>query len=31
MQSKDGYLNSVDTYEIGMAALELGAGRKTNG
>jgi pyrimidine-nucleoside phosphorylase len=26
---KDGYLNSVDTYEIGMAALELGAGRKT--
>jgi pyrimidine-nucleoside phosphorylase len=26
---KDGNLNSVDTYEIGMAAVELGAGRKT--
>lgn len=26
---KDGYLKSVDTYEIGMAALELGAGRQT--
>lgn len=26
---EDGYLESVDTYEIGMAAFELGAGRKT--
>lgn len=26
---KEGYLKSVDTYEIGMAALELGAGRHT--
>jgi len=26
---KEGYLISVDTYEIGMAALELGAGRQT--
>ncbi len=26
---KTGYLKSVDNYEIGMAALELGAGRKT--
>ncbi|KUG25170.1 pyrimidine-nucleoside phosphorylase [hydrocarbon metagenome] len=26
---KEGYLKSVDTYEIGMAALELGAGRQT--
>ena len=26
---KDGYLSTVDTYEIGMAALELGAGRLT--
>jgi pyrimidine-nucleoside phosphorylase len=26
---KEGYLNKTDTYEIGMAALELGAGRKT--
>ncbi len=26
---KAGYLNTVDCYEIGMAALELGAGRKT--
>lgn len=25
----EGYLKSVDTYEIGMAALELGAGRYT--
>ena len=26
---KDGFLESVDTYEIGMAALELGAGRQS--
>ncbi len=26
---KEGYLKSVNTYEIGMAAFELGAGRKT--
>lgn len=26
---KDGYLSAVDTYEIGMSALELGAGRRT--
>jgi thymidine phosphorylase len=26
---KDGYLSEVDTYQIGMAALELGAGRQT--
>lgn len=26
---KDGYLEAVNTYEIGMAAFELGAGRKT--
>lgn len=25
---KDGYIKEVDTYEIGMAALELGAGRQ---
>lgn len=26
---KSGYLSSINTYEIGMAALELGAGRRT--
>lgn len=26
---KNGYLNEVNTYDIGMAAVELGAGRKT--
>ncbi len=26
---KNGYLNKVDNYQIGMASLELGAGRKT--
>ncbi len=25
----EGYLNKINTYEIGMAAVELGAGRKT--
>lgn len=27
--SSDGYINSMDAYKIGMASLELGAGRKT--
>ncbi len=27
--NESGYLKSVDTYELGMAGLELGAGRKT--
>ncbi|NWF88803.1 MAG: thymidine phosphorylase [Ignavibacteriaceae bacterium] len=27
--AKSGYLSSINNYEIGMAALELGAGRKT--
>ena len=26
---KSGYISKIDTYEIGMASLELGAGRKT--
>ncbi len=26
---KSGYVNKIDTYKIGMASLELGAGRKT--
>jgi pyrimidine-nucleoside phosphorylase len=26
---KSGYINSIDTFETGMAALELGAGRRT--
>jgi len=26
---KSGYIKSIDSYQIGMAALELGAGRKT--
>ncbi len=26
---KHGYISKIDTYEIGMASLELGAGRKT--
>ena len=26
---KTGYINKIDTYRMGMAALELGAGRKT--
>ncbi|TVQ66975.1 MAG: thymidine phosphorylase [Balneolaceae bacterium] len=26
---QDGYVSGIDTYSIGMAALELGAGRKT--
>ncbi|MCH7827730.1 MAG: thymidine phosphorylase [Bacteroidetes bacterium] len=26
---KSGYINSMDNYQIGMSALELGAGRKT--
>ncbi len=26
---EEGYLKSIDTYQIGMAAFELGAGRKT--
>jgi pyrimidine-nucleoside phosphorylase len=29
LAGKEGYLNKIDTYEIGMAAVELGAGRKT--
>ncbi|MBI9071239.1 MAG: thymidine phosphorylase [Melioribacteraceae bacterium] len=29
LAEKDGYLKSVDNYEIGMAALDLGAGRAT--
>ncbi len=27
--SKSGYLGAVDNYEIGMSALQLGAGRLT--
>ena len=27
--NKSGYIKSIDNYQIGMAALELGAGRKT--
>ncbi|MFB3057260.1 MAG: thymidine phosphorylase, partial [Ignavibacteriaceae bacterium] len=27
--TKDGYVKGINTYQIGMAALELGAGRKT--
>lgn len=27
--STEGFLNGIDTYQIGMAAVELGAGRKT--
>ncbi len=29
LSKEDGYLKSVNNFEIGMAALELGAGRKT--
>ncbi len=29
ISQKSGYLASMDTYEIGMSAIELGAGRKT--
>lgn len=29
LSPKTGYLSSINNYEIGMAALELGAGRKT--
>ena len=29
--SSAGYLSEVNTYELGMAAIDLGAGRKTKG
>ncbi len=29
ISQKSGYISTIDTYEIGMSAIELGAGRKT--